>query len=324
MSAVLGSLLKVDLSRVPARILEGLQSGKMMLSASNGNVYWASGSGGKGIVAQLPLVPVSPEEQVSAEQLLQLGQAMSGAKAAAVTATAVGAAVVVVVIVAATAYLAQKIDKVERSVEAIARTVEQQDRREYLKGLSDYTGSLRAAHELLHSRAAPDEIARQAVLRIDDLAVTRQQLLARARGLQNLVSHPEQTTQALYELTLQFLADMFDLIPTALVVERELCLAADMPGLARSRIVDAGPQFRAALAEFQQWCEQQYRHLAMGQGSFPDVLLGRRQALNALFNSSVHDLLLNGFDAAFSGGPLADADAAHVGAEVNEEQRASR
>jgi hypothetical protein len=46
--------------------------------------------------------------------------------------------------------------------------------------------------------------------------------------------------------------------------------------------------------------------------------------LNALFNSSAHDLLLNGFDAAFSWGTLADADTAHVGAEVNEEQRASR
>lgn len=63
--------------------------------------------------------------------------------------------------------------------------------------------------------------------------------------------------------------------------------------------MDAGPRFRAALTEFQQWCDEQYRQLALGKRGFP---------VNALFNSPVHDLLLNGSDAAFSGPtPVAEA-----------------
>lgn len=297
MSAVLGSLLRVDLSSVSAHVLEGLKTGKMMLSASNGNVYWAAGSGKAGIVAQLPLVPVSAQELQSAEQLLQIGQAVQGAQAAAVTATVVSTAVVVGAIVVATAYLARKIDKVERAVKGVALTVEQQDRREYLKHMSDYTGAIQAASELLQSRAPQGEMAGQAELRLDDLARSRHQLLVFIRGLPQLIESPEQTTQAQYELALQFMLGMLDLIPAALAVERELCLAANKPALARSRINDAGPQFRDVLESFRQWCEGQYRRLALGQGGFADVLLAQRPALNRLFNVATHDLLLGGFDA---------------------------
>lgn len=301
MSAILGALLKVDLSQVPAHILEGLNSGAMQLSASNGNVYWASRSGSTGIVAHLPLVPVSPEELASAEQLLQLGQAVNGAKAAAITATAVGTAVVVVAVVVATAYLARKIDKVERSVKSVALTVEQQDQREYLKHMSDYTGAIMAANELLHSHAPPSEIASLAGFRIDKLVESRHQLLSFIRGLPHLVSSVERTTEQQYDLALRFMAQMLDLIPAALVVERELCLIADKPGLAESRSGEAASQFRQALAEFRHWCEAQYRHLVLGQGGFPDVLRAQRNALDALFNSSAHELLLGGFHGVFGG-----------------------
>ena len=297
MSAVLDSLLRVDVSRVSAHVLEGLKAKTMTLSASNGNVYWAADSGKTGIVAQLPLVPVSAQELESAEQLLQIGRAVQGAQAAAVTATAVSTAVVVGAIVVATAYLARKIDTVERAVKGVALTVDQQDRREYLDRMSDYTGAIQAASELLQSRAPQGEMASQAELRLDDLARSRHQLLVFIRGLPQLVESPEQTTQAQYELALQFMLGMLDLIPAALAVERELCLAANKPALARSRINDAGPQFRDVLESFRQWCEGQYRRLALGQGGFADVLLAQRPALNRLFNVATHDLLLGGFDA---------------------------
>lgn len=300
MSAILDSLLKVDLSQISAEVLDGLKTGKMVLSSSNGVVQWATGSGSTGNVAYLPLIPISPEELASAEQLLQVGHAVNGAKMAAVTATAVGTAVVVVAVVVATAYLAGKIDKVERSVKSVALTVGQQDQREYLRHMSDYTGAIKAAVELLHSHASQDEIARLAEFRIDKLAESRHQLLLFIRSLPQLVSSSAHTTEVQYDLALRFMVEMLDLIPSALVVERELCLAANKPGLAKSRGDHAAPQFRQALAEFRKWCEEQYQQLALGKGGFPEVLLAQRPALNALFNSPVHDLLLDGFDAAFA------------------------
>lgn len=300
MSAILGALMKVDLSQVSAKVMEGLQTGKMILSSSNGIVYWATGSGNTGIVAHLTFMPVSPHELASVEQLLQVGQAVNGAKVAALTATAISTAVVVAAVVVATAYLAGKIDKVERSVKSVALTVGQQDQREYLRVMTDYTGAIMAAHELLNSQALNGEIASQAEFRIDKLAESRHQLLLYIRGLPPLVSSTEKTTEAQYDQAVRFMVEMLDLIPSALFLERELCLAAGKIGLAQSRIDHAAPNFREALIEFQKWCEEQYHQLALGSGRFVDVLTKHRESLNSLFNSSMHELLLGAPAAAFA------------------------
>lgn len=296
MSAILNSLLTVDWSKVSAKVQEGLRTGKMILSSSNGSVYWATG----GKVQDLPLIPVNPEELASAEHLLRVGQAVNGAKVAAVSATAIGTAVVVVAVVVATAYLAGKIDKVECSVKEVAQIVGQQDQREYLKDVSNYTGAIMAASELLQSRAPQSEIVMPAEFRINKLNKARHQMLIYIQRLTRLISFPEKATSAQYDLALQFMIEVLDLMPSALAVERELCLAAGKPALAKECCRGAASEFRKALAEFRKSCDEQYRQLALGKGGFPDVLVAHRGALNALFNSPVHDLLLGDRDTAFA------------------------
>lgn len=302
MSAILNTLLTVDWSRVSAEIKEGLQNKKMILSSSQGSVYWAAGSGATGKVQDLPLVPVSPQDLASAEQLLQVGQAVNGAKMAAVSATAIGTAVVVVAVVVATAYLADKIDKVDRSVKEVAQTVGQQDQREYLKRMSDYTGLVMAARELLQPHMPQSEISSQAVNQIENLANARQKLLRYVQQLPQLISSLEKTNEAQYDLAFRLMIGVLDLMPSAIAVERELCLAANKPVLAKTRSDLSASDFRQALAGFRTWCNEQYQLLALGKGGFADVLMAHRNALNALFNSLAHDILLGDRDTAFSWG----------------------
>jgi hypothetical protein len=294
MSTILGSLLRVDLSKVSAEVIEGLQTGKMILSSSNGNVYWATGSGSSGMVTQLPLIPVSPEELASAEQLLQVGKAVSSAKAAALTATAAGTAVVVIAVVIATTYLAKKIEKVERSVKAVAQTVVQQDQREYLGRVSEYMGAIMDARQLLESRVPIGEIASQAELKIDRLSNLRQELLLFVAGIPQIISSA-QTTESQYTQGVRFAIEMLDLLPSAMAVERELCMVANKTALAQSLRDQAATQFRKQLADFRVWCELQYRNLALGHGRFAEFLVAEQSALYLLFNSPVHDMLMGGF-----------------------------
>jgi hypothetical protein len=299
MSAILNSLLTVDWSRVPAKVMEGLKTGKMDLSSSNGSVYWAAGSGATGKVQDLPLVPVNSEELASAKEFLQVGQAVNGAKVAAVSATAIGTAVVVVAVVVATAYLADKIDKVGRSVDGVAKIVGQQDQREYLKDVSSYTGAIMAASELLQSRAPQEEIAALSELKIHNLSDARHKTLSYIRHLTQLVSSHEGMTAVQYDLALQFMSGVLDLIPSAIAVERELCLAACKPTLAKECYGKVALEFREVLAAFRASCDDQYLKLALGKGGFADVLVAHKRSLNGLFNSPVHDLLLGDCNAAF-------------------------
>ncbi|MGN6119611.1 MAG: hypothetical protein ACTHOA_07875 [Rhodanobacter sp.] len=307
MSSVLYSPLKVDVSKISPEILQGLETGKYVLSSSNGVVYKATG----GVVKHLPLVPIDPQELASAEQLLRSGSAMSGANMAAVSATAIGAAVVVVAVVVATTYLADKIEQVKRAVGEVAQTVDQQDEREYLDHMSDYAGVVRSARELLQPNLPRSEVQRQAENRIERLAEARHQLLDYVQKLPQLVSSSGKSSAAQQDRALRFMIGVLDLMPFAIAVERELCLAADKPVLAVTRCSMAGSEFRRGLAGFWQWCEEQFRLLAGGKGGFADVLAAHRGTLNALFNSQVHDLLLGDFDSAFAGRttqPKADPD----------------
>lgn len=295
MSVNLDGLLKVDVSKLTDAILEGLQSGKMILSSSNGNVYWAAGSGNTGIVAQLPLIPVSPDEIASAEQLLQLGQAVTAAKGAAITATAVGTAVVVLAVIVATTYLANKIEKVERSVQLVAQTVAQQDQREYLRYLADYHGAIMSARDLLNSRAPQGELLTRIELRLDKLAELRHQHRQFIKGLPQLVSAEAKATEPQYRLAMGFIADVLDLMPAALTLERELCFRSDKPGLAQDLRDNSEREYLQDLEEFRSWCDKQYVALALGKDGYPDVLREYREPLDNLFNSPVRDVLLGRF-----------------------------
>lgn|GEM_PF-2000173 len=300
MNTIFNSLLTVDWSKVPAEVMQRLTDKTMVLSASNGSVYWAAGSGSTGKVMDLPLIPAGAEDMASAEQLLQAGKAVNGAGVATASGVAIGTAVVVIAIVVATAYLADKIDKVERSVNSVGQTVEQQDQREYLKHMSDYTGLVMAARELLQPHIPQSEVVSQAISKIESLADARRQLLSYIRKLPQLVSSSEKSSEAQYDLVFRFMIGVLDLMPSAIVVERELCLLAGKPALAISRSNIAASEFRQTVAEFRAWSEEQYRKLVLGKIDFVDVLLTHRHDLNVLFNSPLHSLLLGDCDTSFA------------------------
>jgi hypothetical protein len=282
----------VDPTDLTAEILAGFESGEMELLSNSGVVY----KNGR-IFKHLGLIPVDPSEFASAEQLLQVGQQVKAAQAAALTATAVSTVVVVAVVVAATAYLAIKINKIQSTVDALSEQVDLLDQQDVLKQVSEYFGAVKSAQELLNSRAPQEQIARLALARIDRLAELRQQTLAYVRGLLLLMATNPQGKEP-YTRRLRFVSDILDLIPAALTVERELCLVAGMPELAQGRHDQAAPQFRSELASFRAWHVAECRKLALGDGGFPDVLVQTRKSLESLWESPVHALLLDGFKAA--------------------------
>lgn len=300
--AQLQGVFRIDVARIPPEIWEGLNSGRMTLSASKGNVYWAAGSGQTGIAAQLPLVQVSAEELASAQQLMQLGQAVKSAQVAGMVTTAVAAAVVVAVVVAATAYLSAKIKRVETAVREVEAIVRQQDGREYLHYLSDYAGAVQAGVELLAQGDSPEEMHRLVVPRLDRLAELRQKTLHFMRSFPALLDQPG-TTAAQYGQGLRFMIEMLDLVPAALSIEHELSLVGGLPEAARARRQLGAAQFRGELAEFRRWCEAQYRAAALGEARHIDALTDLRGPLFLLFNSPMHGLWLDGLMAALAAQP---------------------
>ena len=295
MTPATDSLLKVDWSQVSQQIKDGLATGKMIFSQAKGTVYWAAGSGHSGIAAHLPLVPVTPDDVASAQQLLQLGQAVKAGQAAAMTATVISTVAIAAVVVVATAYLAKKIKNVQRVVDELKNAVGLQGQLDFLKQVSEYLAAVKSADELLSSGAPAEEIRRLAEQRIDRLAELRLQTQGYVSGVLKL-AFVAGAAESTYRQAAQFAIEMLDLVPTALVVERDLCLVAGLTGMAESRGREPTASFREALTDFRQHCDGEYRRLAAGQGGFADTLHDLRGPLNELFQSPTHTMLLDGMN----------------------------
>lgn len=291
-TAIFDAVLVVDKMKVPAEIAEGLASGKLTLSASNGNVYWAAGSGRTGIAAQLPMRQATPDEQEGVAQLLKLGQSVKSAQSAAVVATALSTVVIVAVVVAATAMLVSRINQVSNQVADAAEALNLQDLREYARALSSLEAKVKQSRDLLKPGLPVEELKSQADLCLHALTEQREKALIFVRRLCIALDQHGGGNEQRYALALDFMIAMLDWMPISLNIERELCLLAGKPGIAETRRVDGAAEFRASLQQFRTWCETQYLSVARGRSTFVDTLVQRRPTLRGLIHSKVHGFLL--------------------------------
>lgn len=295
---ILDALLVVDKSKVPADIVEGLASGKLTLAASNGNVYWAAGSGRTGIAAQLPMRPATPDEQAGVEQLLKLGQSVKSAQSAAVITTALSTVVVVAVVVAATTVIVSRINQVSAQVADMANALHLQDLREYVRARSYFEAKVKQSRDLLKPGLPAGELKDQAELCLNALTAQREEGLVFVRRLCDALDQHGGSNEQPYALALDFMIATLDWIPVSLNIERELCQLAGKPVMAESRRVDGAAEFRASLQQFRRWCETQYWSVARGRLAFVDTLVQRRPVLRGLMDSELHGFLLGDHDGA--------------------------
>lgn len=307
-AAILESLLVVDQSKLAPDIAAGLANGQLTLSTSNGNAYWAAGSGRTGIAAHLPMRPLTPEERAGIEQLLKLGQSTGSARAAALLATGLSTVVIAAVVIAATAVIVSRINNVSAQVADVADALHQQDLREYLHVQTDLEALCKRSSELLKPGRVPGEVKDQAQMCLNRLAVQREKQLIFVRKMcaaldqqvdandeQGAATAPDPQVNAKeqrYAMALDFMIATLDWVPVSLATERELCLLADKPVMAQALRDHGAAEFRSSLQEFLAWCEAQYARIALGKPAFVDTMVQRRQQLDDLANSSVHDLLL--------------------------------
>lgn len=297
MNPILTSLLQVDLSQVPLSVREGLQAGTMTLSQSNGNVYWAEGSGKTGIVKQLPLKPVSPDELAKANDLLQLAETVKAGQAATMVAVGVSTVVLLAAVVAATKYLAAKIDRLQGDIAGVAKMVGHQAQLGYVDRVTDYTSAVTNAQQWIRPGLPRSEVAEQLDQSIGSLSQGRYKTLEFVRRLRDVIDQSQLVGPEQYRQALQYMTGILDWVPVALFIERELCLAAEKPQLAHKLRTEDAAQFRSELAQFRTWCDGQYAAVARGESDYADELAAQRGALEALFNSPMHGVLLDGLKA---------------------------
>lgn len=279
---------QIDWSQVASKVIQGLNDGSMKLSASNGNVYWAQGSGHSGIVDQLPFVQTGVD---GSNSLLQSVQAIQAAQGAQILAIGLSTSVILGAIVIQTMYLARKIDALQRSIDGVSQDIHAQNIVFYMNKVSDYFGAVEAARiYLLDSRLA-GEVQSLGSPVLSDLAIRRNQLVLFIDNILEL-ARSGALPQGHYEMIIDFVTLTLDLLPKGITVERELYNFIEKYGLAELVGQQAVRRYDKLLVDYRGWCNQQ-RKAAISGNTLAISIKSKDESLKALFSSTENKMLVD-------------------------------
>jgi len=290
------TMYRIDFSQVSKEIIDGLLSGKMQMSSSNGNVYWSAGSGNTGIVKQLPFIKTSGP---SPQDILNLQNMVQSAQTATVVAASISTAVIVGAIVIQTAYLSKRISAVSESVHQVGLDVHMQSVVGYIEKISRYFGVVEAGRQLIADPALVNDVRDVAPTIIANLSMQRHDICLFIKGLLDATAAAAaaknaEITETQYRSVVEFVIEVLNRLPMGMMIERELAGFVDKYTLSESVRRSAGEQYRSLLNEFRTWCNQQIRSVATGRSAAAPIH-DFKDRLETLFYSQINEIILGDY-----------------------------
>lgn len=287
-----------DWDKVDPEIIELLKTGHMHLR--EGVIYWAKGKklseGAGSIVKHLPFkeMTVDVSQGVNVEQLMKATAAMQKSIGLAV---GLSTGIILAAIVIQTAYLSQKLNKIQASIDKIAVEIQTQNQLFYLEKLSSYMGSIMAAHEMLavskESEAYPEVIAPL----LATLAQQRNELCTFLMNLIGWIDHSKAIENKITDehaaLIVDFVTSVLDVMPKSIYVESALYTILGKYHHADALVESAAIKYKSVLNSYRLWAKVGYDKWLTGKASRNSrLLVNKFEDINSLLRSIENQLLL--------------------------------
>jgi len=244
----------VDETKLYPKLIQAMSEGKAVIH--DGVAYWAEGSGSTGVIQHLPFKETAMQ---SVEEALKMAQATT------VMAAAVSTGIILAAIVVQTRYLAGKLDKIQETVDVIAKDVHAQNIVFYMDKITEYVGHVEAARTLLKDRSLADEVRELAIPLLMTLAGKRNQVLSFVDNILGLAKSSKDVTPRHFELIANFAQMMLDLMPFGIHVEYLLTSRIGKLRLAEQVLLDGAERFNAALGVYRGFMNDLHRDFVRGQ-----------------------------------------------------------
>ena len=278
------TIFTFDWIKVYPDVMEALQNGKAILR--DGVAYWSDISGKSGIAQHMPLkqLPFNPASLNDVTQLVKAAQAAQFAAIGLSTGIIVGA------IVVQTLYLANKIEKLQESIDIISTDINAQNAIFYMEKLSKYFGVVESSRVLLLDKSLVSETGEIASHLIAQLGNERNEVLAL---IDNLIAYADKLNDRHLEMLLDFITMMLDVLPKAIYIESQLCDRYGKFRLAEHLMRENSKRYSTSLEYYRKWCNQKTRIAITGE-SDPEALAfhHKKDELKQLFHSEDNTVLL--------------------------------
>lgn len=277
------SVWVIDESNLSKTLLDALSQGKAAIH--DGVAYWAEGSGKTGIIQHIPFKETMLR---SAEEAIKAAQMTTIMAAAASTCIILGALIV------QTKYLSEKLNKIQVTVDEIAKEIHSQNIIYYTDKITDYIGGVEVARTLLRDRNLAHEIREVAFPLLATSAAKRNHALSFVDNVLNLARNSDDLTNKHYELIVNFAHMMLEIIPLGMHTEYLLASRIGKPQLAEQILLDGAERYQNAMDVYKDFLNEQHRSLVRGSiGNKAEIFHRIEKKAENLIRSDENNLLLS-------------------------------
>ncbi|OPA85113.1 hypothetical protein BFW88_23715 [Pseudomonas fluorescens] len=273
----------LDEAALSKKLLDALAQGKAVIH--DGVAYWKAGSGETGIIQHLPFKETMIK---SAEEAIKAAQMTTVMAAAASTCVILGALII------QTKYLAAKLDKIQHTVDEIAKDLHAQNIVYYMDKVTDYIGGIEVARTLLKDRSLAHEIREVAYPLLATAAAKRNHALSFIDNILNLAHNSNELTNKHYELVVNFAHMMLEIMPLGMHTEYLLAARVGKPQLAQQILEDGAERYQGAMNLYKNFLNDQHRSLIRGSiGEKAEIFHRIEHKAKQLIHSEENRLLLS-------------------------------
>ncbi len=287
MSDIYTRVWTVDIVNIKPQVLEGYENGSIVIR--RGVAYWSKKSGNNGIVQHIPFLETTVKQN---EDLLSLTKSIQIAQNATNLAISLSTAMILGALIIQTRYIATKIDKLQKSIDEISTDIHSQNILYYMDKISNYFGIIESARIFMLDDSIKNEIKDIAVTLLANISCKRNELFSFLDNLLSIAGNEKLISKRHYELIIDFVHIVLDLLPKSIYIETELYVHIDKFNASDFIFNESTNRYQELLHNYKQWFNSQYKQAISGKHLYSQTFLEREHKIEALCKSPENTFLL--------------------------------
>lgn len=282
-----GGLYRILWDQVSPQHIEGINNGQYAIF----NGVLRNKAGNHEIVRHMPFEPISlAGETVKAGNLLEISKGIQTAQTVTMGAVAVSTVAIMGAVVVATAYLAHKIEKLHKAVEAVQKEIQDQNIVFYTDKIANYFGSIEALREIMVTPELVEENKDLLLMKISDLGTQRCQLCS---FLDSILFISDGFSPENKAIALDFTNMAIDLLPKGVFVESQAAYKVERFRLGETIRKGTQVKYSQLMDNYRSWGNDRIRSIVTGKvGAGEQVLMDKLEDVKTVLHSEENQLLL--------------------------------
>lgn len=226
----------------------------------------------------------------NSEQLMEIAKSVEGLQSAMAGMVAISTVAIMGTVIACTAYLAHKIEKLQKAITEIQKEIHDQNVIFYVEKIANYFGAVEALREVCSNEEVVQENRDLIMNHLANLAVMRNQIFYFVDALINLSDTFSQDSKM---LAIDFVNRTLDMIPKAIYLEAQAACKVERFALAEEVRGQSGIKYNRLRENYRLWCNEKVRQIHAGKVEAGEtVLLKKKEEIKLVIDSEENQLLL--------------------------------